>query len=102
MKSIKDNDVWDLVPLRPGREAVRSQWVYKVKAEADGIVQQYKARLVTQGYTPKFGDSEDYDETFCLVIRQEYLCVLMGLSVPYGLAPAAPNGCDYRILKWHP
>ena len=46
MKSLKDNDVWDLVPLPVG-----SKWVYKVKTGSDGLIQRYKARLVAQGYT---------------------------------------------------
>ena len=83
MKSLEDNDVWDLVPLPPGRKLVGSKWVYKVKTGADGRVQKYKARLVAQGFTQKFGT--DYDETFCPVIRQESLRMLIALSVQYGL-----------------
>ena len=83
MKSLKDNDVWDLVPLPAGRKTVGSKWVYKIKTGSDGLIQRYKARLVAQGYTQKFGT--DYDETFCPVIRQESLRVLMALSVQHGL-----------------
>ena len=83
MKSMEENDVWDLVPLPAGRKIVGSKWVYKVKTGADGLIQRYKARLVAQGYTQRFGT--DYDETFCPVIRQESLRVLMALSVKHGL-----------------
>ena len=55
MNSLEDNDVWDLVPLPPGRKLVGSKWVYKMKTGADGQVQKYKARLVAQGFTQKFG-----------------------------------------------
>lgn len=82
MKSLKDNDVWDLVELPAGREAVGSKWVFKLKTGADGTVERYKARLVAQGYTQKYGT--DYDETFCPVVRQESLRVLLTLSVRYG------------------
>ena len=54
IKSLEDNDVWDLVPLPAGRKTVGSKWVYKVKTGADGLVQRYKARLVAQGYSQKF------------------------------------------------
>ena len=60
MKSLEDNDVWDLVPLPAGQNLVGSKWVYKVKTGADGLIQRYKARLVAQVYTQKF--STDYDE----------------------------------------
>ena len=66
MKSLEENEVWDLVPLPAVRKTVGSKWVYKINTGADGLVQRYKARLVAQGYTQKFGT--DYDEIFCPVI----------------------------------
>ena len=83
MKSLKDNDVWELVRLPTGKKAVGSKWVYKIKTGADGAPERYKARLVAQGFTQQFGS--DYDETFCPVVRQESLRVLIALSVQYGL-----------------
>ena len=50
---------------------------------ANGTVERYKARLVAQGHTQKYGT--DYDETFCSVARQESLRVLLALSVQYKL-----------------
>ena len=83
MRSLKSNDVWELVELLPGKKAVGSKWVYKVKTGADGSLKRYKARLVAQGFTQKYGS--DYDETFCPVVRQESLRALTALSVQYGL-----------------
>ena len=83
MKSLKSNDVWELVPLPTGKKTVGSKWVFKVKSGADGSVERYKARLVAQGFTQRYGS--DYDETFCPVVRQESLRVLIALSVQYGL-----------------
>ena len=83
MRSLQDNDVWDLVELPPGRKTVGSKWVFKKKTGADGTVERFKARLVAQGFTQKYG--MDYDETFCPVVRQESLRVLIALSVRSGL-----------------
>ncbi len=69
MKSLRDNDVWDLVELPEGQTAVGIKWVFKTKTDADGRVERHKARLVAQGYSQKFGT--DYDETFCPVVRLE-------------------------------
>lgn len=80
MRSLKDNDVRKLVAER---KAVGSKWVYKVKTGADGFVERYKARLVAQGFNQMYGT--DYDETFCPVVRQESLHVLLALSVQKGL-----------------
>ena len=67
MRSLKHNDVWELVELPAEREAFGSKWVYKVKTGADGFVERYKARLVAQGFNQMYGT--DYDETFCPVAR---------------------------------
>ena len=83
MKSLEENNVWDLVELPPERKTVGSKWVFKKKTGADDLVQRYKARLVAQGYTQKYGT--DYDETFCPVVRQESLRLLIALSVQRGL-----------------
>ena len=80
MKSLNENDVWDLVELPPGRKVVGSKWVFKKKTDS---VQRFKARLVAQGYTQKYGT--DYDETFCPVVRQESLHLLIALSVQHGI-----------------
>ena len=42
-------------------------------------MERYKARLVAQSFSQKFGT--DYDETFCPVVRQESLHALIALSV---------------------
>ena len=83
MMSMQENEVWDLVTLPAGRKTVGSKWVYKLKTGADGSVQRYKARLVAQGFTQKYGT--DFDETFCPVVRQESLRMLIALSVQYDL-----------------
>ena len=84
MTSLRENHVWDLVKFPVGKKTVGSKWVYKVKTGADGSVQRYKARLVAQGFTQQYGT--DFDETFCPVVRQESLQLLMALSVRYGLS----------------
>ena len=83
MMSLKENDVWDLVKLPVDKKTVGSKWIYKVKTGEVGFVQRYKARLVAQGFTQKY--RADFDETFCPVVRQELLRLLMALSVQHGL-----------------
>lgn len=84
MTSLRENHVWDLVKLPAGKRTVGSKWVYKVKTGADGSAQRYKARLVAQGFTQQYGT--DFDETFCPVVRQESLRLLMAMSVKHGLS----------------
>lgn len=77
MNSLAWNDVWDLVELPPGRKIVGSKWVFKKKVE------RFKARLVAQGFTQKYGD--DYDDTLCPVVRLESLRTVLALAVKHDL-----------------
>ena len=83
MKSLQENDVWELVELPKDQKTVGSKWVFKLKSGQDGSVERYKARLVAQGFSQKYGT--DYDETFCPVIRLESLCTMIALAVQHGL-----------------
>ena len=83
MTSLKENEVWELSTLPPGKKAIGSKWVYKVKTNGDGTIERYKARLVAQGFNQKFGSG--YDETFSPVVRQESLRTLIALSAQRGL-----------------
>nr|GEY88393.1 hypothetical protein [Tanacetum cinerariifolium] len=57
-----DNEVWVLVELPPNGETVGSRWLFKKKTEMDGVVHNYKARLMAKDYTQTSGI--DYKETF--------------------------------------
>jgi succinylglutamate desuccinylase len=50
LRSIIDNDTWDLVELPQGHLAIGLKWVFKVKRDKTGKVVLYKARLVAKGY----------------------------------------------------
>ena len=84
MESLKENKVWELTTLPPGKKAISSKWVYKVKTHSDSSIERYiKARLVAQGFDQRFGS--DYDETFCPAVRMESLRTLIALSTQCGL-----------------
>ncbi|CAI7762760.1 unnamed protein product [Closterium sp. NIES-54] len=53
MKSIEENDTWELVELPEGRKAITSKWLFKIKSNADGKIECYKSRLVAKGYQQK-------------------------------------------------
>ena len=79
LESLRTNDVWDLVDLQKDRKAVRSKWVFRPKMNSDRSIERYKAWLVAQGFTQKFG--VDYDETFCPVVRFKSIRTVIALAV---------------------
>ena len=83
MDSIYENDVYDLVELPDGKNALNSRWVFKRKIASDGSIERYKARFVAKGCSQKYG--EDYDEIFCPVVRFESVRTVIALAVQKGL-----------------
>jgi hypothetical protein len=50
-KALHQNGMWELVPLPLAKKTIGCKWVYTVKFNLDGSVEQLKARLVAKGYT---------------------------------------------------
>ena len=73
MDALNKNKTWELVDLPPNRKAVKSKWVFKLKADG-----RYRARLVAKGFTQIPG--VDFDETFSPVARFESLRMLLALA----------------------
>jgi len=62
MKSMKDNEVWNLVKLLEGVKPIGCKWIFKTKKDSKGNIERYNAHLVAKGFTQKEGI--DYKETF--------------------------------------
>jgi hypothetical protein len=50
IKVFHSNNTWFLVPFYPSMNIVGNRWVYRIKHRVDGIVERYKAHLVTRGF----------------------------------------------------
>ncbi len=78
IESLKQNGTWILTELPENKTVIGSKWVYKVKMDEKGNVTRYKARLVAQGYSQKYG--EDYDEVFAPVAKPTTLRTILTIA----------------------
>ncbi|KAE8238258.1 hypothetical protein A4X06_0g8909, partial [Tilletia controversa] len=82
IKSHKDRGTWRIVKRR-GQNLVTSKWVLRLKKNADGSIQKYKARLVARGFTQVEG--VDFDETFAPTSRLQNMRLLLATAVALNL-----------------
>jgi hypothetical protein len=72
------NQTWEIVKLPPGKKAIGSGWVYRVKRNADGSIERYKGRLVAKGFSQRPG--LDYTEVFAPTARQASIRLILALA----------------------
>ena len=83
LKSLHENQTWQLVPRSPHLKIVPLRWVYKVKRDALGNIERFKARLVAKGYKQIKGI--DYDEVYAPVNKQVTFRVLMAMVAEHDM-----------------
>ncbi len=71
------------VLLPPGRKAVGTHWIFKIKQHADSSINQHKARWVAKGYSQHH--SINYNKTFAPVMHLENLHFLLSLTTLHDL-----------------
>ena len=50
-QSIMKNGVWEIVPRLSNKSIVTSKWIYKIKHDVDGSIDNYKARFIARGFS---------------------------------------------------
>ncbi|RDY13096.1 hypothetical protein CR513_02027, partial [Mucuna pruriens] len=75
MKSMQDNDVWDLIELPEGVKPVGCKWIFKTKTDSKGNIERYKASLVAKGFNKK--EDIGYKETFSPVSSKDSFRTIM-------------------------
>ncbi|KAK7341990.1 hypothetical protein VNO80_24931 [Phaseolus coccineus] len=83
MKSMNDNDVWDLIELPKCSKPIGCKWIFKTKRDSNGNIERYKACLVAKGFTQK--KDIDYKETFSPVSSKDSFRIIMALIAHFDL-----------------
>jgi hypothetical protein len=76
--TLVENSTWEIVDLPQGEKTTGSGWVFRVKHNADGSIECFKARIVAKGYSQCPG--LDYNESFAPTFRPATLRIIMALS----------------------
>ena len=96
MKSMKDNNVWDLVKLPEGAKPIDCKWIYKTKQDLKSNVERYTTCLVAKGFTKKEG--LDYKETFSpILMKYSFRIIDTYNSLCFGVTS---DGCKDCVSQW--
>jgi transposase InsO family protein len=91
LAALKAAGTWKVVERPMNRNVVDSKWVFRVKKNAGGEIEKWKARLVARGFSQVYG--VDYFETFAPVARLA--------SIRSILAIAARNGWPIDMFDFN-
>jgi hypothetical protein len=91
LKSLDEACTWDIVSQPKNTNIVSSKWVFKIKRNAAGEIDKYKARLVARGFTQVLG--VDYYETYAPVARLASLRLILTI--------AARQNWDVDVFDFH-
>jgi len=77
IQALKQNNTWTMTKLPPGRRAISSRWIFRLKRDKDGNPERYKAIPVVKGCSQKKGP--DYDEVYAPVARLTTVRTLLSI-----------------------
>ena len=81
MKSLHENQTYDIVKLPKGKKVLKNKWIFKVKNDGKNL--RYKARLVVKGFGQRKG--VDFDEIFSPVVKMSSIRVVLGMAASLNL-----------------
>ena len=81
--NLKNYGVYRFEDLPPGCRPINSHYIFKIKANSDGLVDRFKARLVADGYRQRFGI--EYIKTHASVCKMQTFRAQMAHAAEHDL-----------------
>ena len=79
MRALEKNQTWEVTGLPKGKKTLGCKWVFTIKYNSNGTLEQYKVWLVAKGFTQTFGI--DYLENFAPMAKLNTVRVLLSMAV---------------------
>jgi len=78
IKANVQNGTWQPATLPEGKKVIPLKWAYKIKLDAKGNFEKYKARIIVRGFSQIVG--LDFEETFALVVQIESIHIIFSIA----------------------
>jgi Reverse transcriptase (RNA-dependent DNA polymerase) len=81
LKALETASTWKIIERPENRNIVKNKWVFRIKKNATGKIEQYKARLVTKGFMQV--QRVDYYDTWAPVAKLRSICFLLATATQH-------------------
>ena len=96
LASLREMDVFKVVPRPANHPVIATRWTYRVKSNANGSIEKYKARFVAKGFLQTY--MVNYKETYAPVARATTVRMLLTMRLHFGWPPVHQMDVDTAFL----